>query len=296
MASTGPGSEKNVGSPIGEKAISRQRLLAALTATDVTVRRLDQFLSTTGGEERALALINYVAAILHHLSASAPWIAAQTRLGLVARAKGRSAPSKTPSEASLRWKALSSLASETRYTLRLFGLIPLWVWGSETIKNPPADPVLHALTLGQVISNVVYQFLENAAYLASKGIISKRFIEKYGGVAKWDLWSIRGWFGHIFLQFFVLWRERVLRNRRLAAKKAAGGAKSQELSAEEAEQLRLEIRNWKKSLVNNVVWAPLCLHWCLEKGIGIPDSLHGLISLMAGAWGIGDRWVATGSA
>lgn len=194
-------------------------------------------------------------------------------------------------------KALSSLASETRYNLRLFGLIPLWIWGSETIKNPPADPVIHVLTLLQVASNVAYQFLENGAYLAGKGVISKKFIDKYGGAAKWDLWSIRGWFGHIFLQFFVLWRERVLRNRRLAAKRAAAGnVETKEVNAEEAEQLRLEIRNWKKSLLNNIVWAPLCLHWCFEKGIGIPDNLHGLISLGAGAWGIGDRWVATADA
>lgn len=234
-------------------------------------------------------MVNYLAGILHHLSASAP---------LIARLKSRttSQPSISPGAAS-RLQALSSLASETRYSLRLFGLVPLWIWGSDTIKNPPADPVLRTLTILQVISNVIYQSLENAAYLTSKGVISKRFVEKYGGVAKWDIWGLRGWFGHIFLQFFVLWREHVLRKRRLAAKRAAAGnVESKEVNTAEAEELRLEIREWKKSLINNIFWAPLCFHWCCEQGIGIPDHLHGLISLGAGIWGISDRWSATANA
>ena len=57
--------------------------------------------------------------------------------------------------------------------------------------------------------------------------------------------------------------------------------------------MRLEIRSWRKSLVNNTLWAPLCLHWCFEKGIGVPDHLVGIISLGAGIWGICDSWAAT---
>jgi hypothetical protein len=33
---------------------------------------------------------------------------------------------------------------------------------------------------------------------------------------------------------------------------------------------------------------PLCLHWCFEKGIGIPDSMVGIISFCAGAWSLHD--------
>ncbi|KAJ5785424.1 uncharacterized protein N7503_010636 [Penicillium pulvis] len=282
------------------KSATRQQLLAALTATDVTIRRLDLLLSSADGQERVLATTNYVASILQHLCASAPWIALQTRMGILARLRGRvpSQPSKTfSSSAPARWSALSNLASETRYNLRLFGLLPLWVWGSETFRSPPADPIIHALTHLQVISNVIYQLLENIAYLAGKGIVSKKWIDKYGGIDLWYIWSTRGWFGHIFFQFFVLWRQHVLRKRRLAEKRAAAGnVETEEIKAEEAEALRLEIRSWKKSLVNNTIWAPLCIHWCFEKGVGIPENLTGLVSLMAGAWGIYDSWVATGKA
>jgi hypothetical protein len=252
-------------------------------------------LSEANGQERALATIQYVASMLHHLTASAPWIALQARMGILARLRG-GVPTKTLAAASSasKFKALSSLASETRYTLRLFGLLPLWIWGADTLKSPPADPVLHALTVLQVISNVFYQILENVGYLSAKGIVSKRFVDKYGGRAKLDIWSTRGWFGHIFFQFFVLWRQRVLRKQRVAAQRAAAGTvENKETKAEDSEATRLEVRAWKKSLVNNTIWAPLCLHWCVEKGLGIPDSMVGLISFGAGAWSLHDLWAAT---
>ncbi|CAG8234411.1 unnamed protein product [Penicillium salamii] len=274
---------------------AKRQLLGALTTTDLTIRRLDLMLSTASGQERVLATINYTASILHHLTASAPWIALQTRLGILARLKGHTPNVSSPSKKS-KFSALSSLASETRYNLRLFGLLELWIWGADTLKNPPQDRTLHVLTVLQVISNVIYQFLENVGYLASKGIVSKRLVEKYGSLTQWDLWSTRGWFGHIFFQFFVLWRQHVLRKRRVAAERAAAGTvESKQTKAEDDEALRLEIRSWKKSLVNNAFWAPLCLHWCFEKGIGIPESLAGIISFGAGAWSLHDMWAATKS-
>lgn len=263
-------------------------------------------LSTAAGQERVLATVNYVASMLHHLCASAPWITFQTRLSLLARLKGRSQLSSQHVKSAptgSKFAALSSLASETRYNLRLFGLLPLWIWGSETLKSPPADPIMHALTILQIISNVVYQLLENIAYLASKGVISKRFVEKYGSINRWYIWSTRGWFGHIFLQFFVLWREHVLRKRHMAAQCTASAASATSATIEtkgekavDREELQAEIRAWRKSLVNNTIWAPLCIHWCFENGIGIPNYFHGPISFMAGAWSLYDLWAATAKA
>ncbi|CAL5873228.1 uncharacterized protein PFLUO_LOCUS7497 [Penicillium psychrofluorescens] len=290
----------NVSLPAGKS--DRAQLLAALAATDVTIRRIDQLLSTADGQETVLATINYVSSILHHLSASAPWIALQTRLSLLTRLSGRQLPLPQPSKSApskSKLAALSSVASETRYNLRLFGLLPLWIWGSDILKSPPADPILHALAHLQVVSNVIYQLLENVAYLAEKGVVSRRWVDKYGGVDKWYIWSTRGWFGHIFFQFFVLWRKSVLRRRRVAAQRAAAPATAgseKNAKAEDDESLRLEVRAWRKSLVNNAIWAPLCIHWCLEKGIGIPEHLIGLLSFFAGVWGLRDAWAATAKA
>ncbi|KAF3384943.1 hypothetical protein F1880_002961 [Penicillium rolfsii] len=281
------------------KTATQQQLMSALTAADVTIRRLDLLLSTATGQERVLATVNYVASILHHVCGSRPYKALQTRILLLARIKARSAstPGK-PTPSGSKWAALSSLASETRYNLRLFGLLPLWIWGSETLKNPPTDPIIYSLTMLQVVSNVIYQLLENIAYLASKNVLSKKFVNKYGGIDKWYIWSTRGWFGHIFFEFFVLWRQHILRKRRLAAQLEAAQSSEtkEEIKAEERQALQLEIRSWRKSLVNNTIWAPLCLHWCLENGIGIPESLTGLISFMAGAWSLYDQWAATAKA
>ncbi|KAE8166533.1 hypothetical protein BDV40DRAFT_237274 [Aspergillus tamarii] len=265
--------------------VAQRQLLGALRATDVTIGRLDKLMSSAYGQERVFAVTGYLTHALHHLLASAPWIALQTRLGLLARLRSKTkpvAPNSTPSQS--RLLALSALMSETRYSLRLLGLFPLWTWGSATLKSPPSDRILYALTLLQVVVNMIYQALENAGFLASKGVISKKFIDRWGGIDKWYIWSTRAWFGHIFFQFFVLWREHVLRKKRMSG----------EVSEEKKEEaLKAEVRAWKKSLVNNTCWAPLCLHWCFEKGIGFPDSLSGVVSFMAGGWGVYDLWTAT---
>ncbi|GLB11991.1 hypothetical protein AtubIFM57258_009268 [Aspergillus tubingensis] len=279
----------------------RQQLLAALKATDRTVDRFDRLISTAAGQERVLAVTGYLAHTLHHILSSAPWIAFQARLSLLARLRNNTKPPTTTtttttssSSSKSPLLALSSLMSETRFTLRLLGLFPLWTWGSHTLKHPPADKPLYILTLLQVFVNVIYQALENVGYLAQKGIVSKRFVDRWGGIDKWYIWSTRAWFGHIFFQFFVLWRGTVLRRRKQMeeeGEKEGAGVVGKE---EKREALRKEIRAWRKSLVNNVCWAPLCLHWCFEKGIGFPEHLTGLVSFMAGAWEVWDSWVATG--
>ncbi|EAU29483.1 hypothetical protein ATEG_10034 [Aspergillus terreus NIH2624] len=267
--------------------VARRKLLTALKTTDVTIERLDKLMSSAYGQERVFAVTGYLSHALHHLLASAPSIALQTRLGLLARLRHAKTPAAAkPPPATSRLLALSALMSETRYALRLLGLVPLWTWGSATLRNPPKDRVLYALTMLQVVSNMAYQALENGGFLAAKGVVSKKFIDRWGGIDKWYLWSIRAWFGHIFLQFFVLWRQFVLRQRAAAAT----GEKS---AAEKEAEVKAEVRAWRKALVNNVCWAPLCLHWCFEKGIGFPDSLSGVVSFMAGAWGVYDLWAAT---
>lgn len=68
----------------------------------------------------------------------------------------------------------------------------------------------------------------------------------------------------------------------------------EEAEGETGEDVRvareMEIYSWKKSLVNNLCWAPLCVHWSLEEGVGVPEELTGVISLMAGLWGLRDSW------
>jgi hypothetical protein len=64
---------------------------------------------------------------------------------------------------------------------------------------------------------VVYQALANVGYLASKGIMSERFVDQRHAINKWHLWSRRFYFGNVFLQFVLLWRENVVGRRRIPA-------------------------------------------------------------------------------
>ncbi|KAL4778468.1 hypothetical protein BJX76DRAFT_139502 [Aspergillus varians] len=268
--------------PVTSTEAAQRRLLAALKAADSFNGRLTKLTSTASGQERVFAFVQYTSHALHHVLASAPWIALQARLSLLARLRsGPSTGKSTPQTSSLL--ALSSLMSQARYMLRLLGLPPLLAWGSATLKSPPSDNIMYTLTLLQVVSNVIYQSLENVAFLSAKGVIPKRLLERWGGTGKWDLWSTRAWLGHIILQYFVLWRARELHN----AAQAEGASK------EKQDALKAEVRAWKKSLVNNACWTPLCLHWSVENGIGFPGHLTGVVSFLAGAWGFFDLWAST---
>lgn len=46
---------------------------------------------------------------------------------------------------------------------------------------------------------------------------------------------------------------------------------------------------WVKSLVVNAAWAPLTLHWSLEKGL-ISDFWVGAFGTVAGVVGVGRLW------
>ncbi|PWY69133.1 hypothetical protein BO70DRAFT_390220 [Aspergillus heteromorphus CBS 117.55] len=259
-ASPSPTPKSPRSSPLSTNA--RHRLLAALRAADFTVGRVAKLTSTSTGQERVFAITGYLAHVLHHILVSAPWLALLARL--------RRSPSPSPSSSSSK---------------------PPPPLHPPSSPSPPSYRTIYILTLLQVLANVVYQALENVAFLASKGVVSKRWIQRWGGVDAWYIWSTRAWLGHIVLQFGVLWRGRVLYGRRFGG--GAGAGDKAEADSEEEEEKRKEIRAWRKSLVNNLCWAPLCLHWCFEKGIGFPEHLTGLVSFMAGAWDFGDSWART---
>jgi hypothetical protein len=237
-----------------------------------------------------LATINYSSEVLHY-ALSSPHLHS-----LIARHRRRSsgdlnAPLNKQQPTASPLLALSSLISETRTTLRLFGLISLWAWGSSTLESPPRDPILRAVAFAQVSINVIYQGLENVAFLASKGVMGRRIVERWGGLGKWYLWSTRAWLGHVLLEFVRLTREHRLARKQGAEKSCGVGMGPHEHDEENTQ--RQELRAWRKSFVSNLAWAPLCLHWSLQEGIGVPQSLIGLISLIAGAWGLLDEWRAT---
>ncbi|EER38217.1 peroxin 11C [Histoplasma capsulatum H143] len=293
----------------------------ALGKSDVMIRRLDRLISTTSGQERLLALIQYNSEILYYLLRSPPLRSIITRLrSILLRSSSPSSPSsppppRPPQPKQPRLLALSSLISETRTTIRLLGLLSLWSWGSETLAAPPADPVLRTIAYAQIGANVVYQLLENVAHLAAKGVVSRRVVERWGSVGRWYAWSTRAWLGHVLLEFVRVWREYVLAGREGRGKMGMGmgmgtgtgmgdregdgdgdGDGGSELDLElerQRERQRERERRWKKSLVNSLAWLPLCVHWSFEDGVGVPDRMVGALGMAASVWGVYDMWNAT---
>ncbi|OJD12554.1 hypothetical protein AJ78_06881 [Emergomyces pasteurianus Ep9510] len=268
----------------------------AISKSDVIIRRLDKFASTANGQERLLAMLQYNSQIIHYLLRSPPFQSISARLCAVllpsATAAGTGGLPKKQPKTTPALLALSSLMSETRTTLRLFGLLSYWSWGSATFKTPPTDPILRSIAYTQVTAIVFYQILENVAHLTSKGVLSRRLVERVGSVGKWYLWSTRAWLGYVVLEFVRVWRGYVL-SRERRRQKCGDREIGRESGEEEDVARRAEERGWKKSLVNNLAWLPLCLHWSFEDGFGVPDRLVGVLSMTAGAWGIHDMWNAT---
>ncbi|KAF8542177.1 hypothetical protein BDD12DRAFT_826010 [Trichophaea hybrida] len=132
--------------------------------------------------------------------------------------------------------------------MRLWGLLGMYKWGMDTLRNPPEDPVMKGLVLAQVVVNTGFQVLENAAYLNKYAILS--YSKKTEGWM-W-MWSTRCWAAHIVLEFFRLERIRVLQKR-----------KGKVVSSVEEERKSRE--NWKKAWICNAANAPLSV--CCFPGV-----------------------------
>ena len=198
--------------------------------------------------------------------------------------------------------ALSTLISEARYTLRLLGLIRILGLGlsSCTVSR---DLWIRALTRFQILMLFMYQATENAVYLCAKGIISKPLIGRYTRLGRWSLWSARFLLAYFLLQVIKLWRDcflwscsddRTCVSSEDRAESPKGLCEEGENERKRQGEAVLQGREWWKSLVSSSIWTPLCVHWSLEQGLGLPDGLFGIFGFVAGAWGLNDMFKEAG--
>lgn len=141
---------------------------------------------------------------------------------------------------STRLKILAAMISDVRIFMRLWGLLGIWQWGVDTMRNPPDDKILRQITYLQVISNVFYQVLENGAYLAQHKVLP---FDAKKQTQMW-LWSSRFWAAHVGLEFWRLARDKQLRS--------SGEEKAWYDIAEEQKNSL-----WWKQLYVNLAYAPL---------------------------------------
>ncbi|KAA6408249.1 MAG: hypothetical protein FRX48_07991 [Lasallia pustulata] len=178
---------------------------------------------------------------------------------------------------------LADLIDDFRIFLRLWGLLGILAWAKSVSETPPHDTILHTITWAQIVVNTLYQLLENGAYLASHHVLP-RSEQK---VNRWYLWSSRFWMGHVGLEFVRLAREWAL--RKLVAE--ARGGKAKELGAK-WERVREEGRWWREVRVN-AAYAPLTVHWSVDKD-WVGERVVGGLGMVAGWIGLRELWRRTG--
>ena len=126
----------------------------------------------------------------------------------------------------------------------------------------------------------MFQYLENGAYLGSKGVLG--FDNRK--ITRWYVLSCRFWALHVSLEFVRLARVRFLRRRE-------GNPSGRE--EKESKVAMVEEAKWWRDFYVNAAWMPLTLHWSTEKGIGAGEGTTAALGLVAGVLGLKEAWEAT---
>lgn len=285
-----PGSDKsNSGS--GRHIALPKDLSSILNTGDDIIVRLNKLLKTPGGLQSFLSTTNYGLYILAHLHSQSP-----SRAQIIARlatALGRT-PSKTPvanpsaAAAGVPLTPLLPLAlaiSELRTTLRLTGLIPLYVLLKSLIRSKEPDRITYFIKLTQCLGYIGFQLLENIAHLTNKTVIASSWTNarfaRLGGTAKLATWSCRSWLVGITCDFLRLARESQL------AKQNGTYAK---LNAEEKREVD---RKWWSEALVATSWFPMAVHYSVEGGIGLNLGVIGACGFFANLGNFLKAWDST---
>lgn len=182
----------------------------------------------SGSTYATLSSIGYGSLLLSYMASKA---ATQTTLNLT--------------KLSAQLKSLSSLSSDWRTFYRVWGTMGTVEWAIDLFENPHQDTIIKYCDYIQAIAGVVYQSLEDLAYLASKNVIN------ISGQTQNKLWIISCyfWATHVFVEFAKLARSP-------------------------------RTDDWHKRLLVNFAWLPLTIHWSTEKGF-LNDGQVGLLGSIA---------------
>ena len=247
-------------------------------------------LKTTAGLSAFLSTLNYSIYIGSYLHSKSPTRAYM--IAYISHLVGRTA-SKVPMKlqganipgGTSPLTPLGALLSDTRTTLRLTGLLPLYVWLKTLLNNSSSakDPTLHRIALLQCVSYIAFQAIENVYHLAGRNIVGTELVAKRGGVMKWVTWSCRAWFLGINCDLLRLWREAALARERRQ--------NGETVSAKEQEAMD---KKWWNDLFVAVSWYPMALHYSKEGGLaGMNQGLVGLSGFLAGLGNFRAAWAAT---
>ncbi|EXJ84374.1 hypothetical protein A1O3_05041 [Capronia epimyces CBS 606.96] len=258
-----------------------------LSKTDEIIVRISKLIKTSAGLGAALSTLNYAIYLAAYLHSKAPTRAAV--ITYISRLIGRT-PSKLPAGALAPVAStsfltpLGSLVSDTRTTLRLTGLIPLYIWLKTLLSKKSAaemDPGLRRVALLQCAGYIGYQAMENIYHLVGKGVVPADVVAKRGGINKWVAWSCRAWLVGVAADFLRLWREAQLDQPKRLTK-----------SVREREEYD---RKWWNEFRVAAYWLPLAIHYSLYPGgiKGMNNGLVGVLGVLAGLNNFRSQWAAT---
>ncbi|KAI3337261.1 hypothetical protein HD806DRAFT_476137 [Xylariaceae sp. AK1471] len=269
----------------------RELLVAAPSNIDAFLAHLQRCLSTPSGIDTILLFVCYSSrlssAVLTTLVQPALQRSAERIIALASALppsatlifSAKALPSSSVAfvlELAKRLKALSGLTSEARTIMRLWGLLGMYFWARRLVlkwreQKQSEDRLETTLAWSQLATCVAFQALENVAFLSSKGVLGLAPATQ-GKTARW---SARFWGSFVSLEIIRLWYESVKRGSRTRAEKFAGGKTVAVVEREEREWTS----TWRKSVVRNLVWAPLTLHLSLEQGLFSEMTIGSLASI-----------------
>ncbi|KAH6661236.1 hypothetical protein BKA67DRAFT_550563 [Truncatella angustata] len=200
---------------------------------------------------------------------------------------------------SKRLKAFSALLSDVRTFNRLWGLLGMYFWGrglflklrearlasqsGDEKDRPKIDKLATSIAVTQLVACVVFQALENGAYLAQKGVLEWQ----PANMVKAYRWSARFWGVFVGLKLTELFADRYKRGQ--VPKRRRMGDKTVAVFEKEEREWNEE---WRKLVSRNMAWFPLTIHWSLEQGLFSELSI-GAIASIPGVIQIRDLWNRT---
>ncbi|TDZ37056.1 hypothetical protein C8035_v008192 [Colletotrichum spinosum] len=296
---------KSVPPPPAPRPKSKSTALSP-TSIDAFVAHVSRCFSTPSGIDTVLCFLCYTsrfsASAVESLTATALRRSARRLVALAfslppdATLSLSAKPSRSPSAAlALRsaghLRALATLLSEARTIMRLWALLPMYLWLRRLMTTKPApesssqtqsDAVVdRAISWFQVTACILLQSLESASYLASKGVLP--LTPRQSGLAA--RWSVRFWSCYVGSELGRLLVEKLRRRRQLR---------------EGAIEMRSgEYREWQdvwtRTLARQAAWFPLTVHWSMDKGF-VPEMGIGFLGSIPGIVQMRQLWKETAAA
>ncbi|OLY85121.1 hypothetical protein AYI68_g701 [Smittium mucronatum] len=245
-----------------EKEAVPIKKIPASKGSEILLSKLIKFFTAHGGCDNAIMLIQYSSKILVWLLMRSP-----KRMG-----------------AAKRLAALSAILSDYRICGRVTDFFPLYISSIHTILKPPSSKLLQFTTTLQSISMMLFYPLERAYWLGLHEIVpmSMASVGRVGiaSVRFWAIWVVLN-----FLRLGISYKDLMARRVEiLGSRKLSAEAMQKEL-----EEVDSQVTSWKCSLVNNLAYFPLTLHWSFPNEI-VPDVAVGILGTIAGLASAINRW------